>query len=69
MFSESGITSFDNELPKLVNGDRMFYKTPIVDFNKVLPELVNGDRMFDICEKLTSVTLSAPKLKYANCMF
>ena len=69
MFSESGITSFNNELPKLVNGDRMFYKTPIVAFDKVLPELVNGDRMFNSCEKLTSVTLSAPKLKYAEQMF
>jgi hypothetical protein len=65
MFSWSALTAFTLDLPKLKKGNYMFAGTAITSFTAAMPELETAANMFGNCAKLTSATLSSPKLKYA----
>ena len=69
MFSESSITSFDSDLPEMVDGSNMFeecYKLQTVNINA--PKMKYSDTILANCTGLTSATINAPEMISGNNM-
>ena len=63
MFSESSITSFDSDLPEMVDGSNMFeecYKLQTVNINAT--KMKYSDSILANCTVLTSATINAPEM-------
>ena len=65
----TNLTQFDVDLPKLENGNNMFYLSKLSEFHSDLSSLTNGESMFFYCNKLTQFNADLPKLENGKWMF
>ena len=65
----TNLTQFDVDLPKLENGDSMFYLSKLSEFHSDLSSLTNGERMFFYCNKLTQFNTDLSELENGKWMF
>ena len=68
MFEYSKLASFNGDMPKLIDGERMFCEAPLESFSGDLSSLEEGDWMF-YGTSLASFNVDLPKMTYSFYMF
>jgi hypothetical protein len=70
MYKETGLTSFDLNMPNLESAVEMFYYcSELASYTTPAPSLINGSKMFYECEALTEQTIHFPVLENGNSMY